>query len=78
MRALEDQSGVVRLCDGGGFFLRLCAPKDEGHRLRELRHRCHHIIGKSLPTKVLVTVGLAFFYCENGVQEQNALFGPSR
>lgn len=76
MGRLNHQAGIGRIGGGFGFFLRLGAPEDEGHRLGKFSNGGDHLIGEILPTEVLMAVGLALLHREDGIEEKHPLFGP--
>ena len=58
------------------FGLRVVAPQHKDHGLRALGHLADNGVGQAFPAFFGVAGGLAFFYRQAGVEQQNALLGP--
>ena len=77
MRRFEHETRMGRIPARGGFFLRLCAPEHERHRLRKLRQRGDRRVGEALPAETAVAVGPALLHGQDGVQKKHALLRPA-
>ena len=68
MRTLQNQARMDASADERRFFLRLRAPEDKDHRLRERMKRVYDRVRERLPAKVLVRVCPVRLHGEDGVE----------
>lgn len=59
------------------FFGRRLAPQQKYHSSLALGHGPNNFIRHSLPPLVLVTIGVTLAYRHDGIDHQDALFGPT-
>ena len=59
------------------LIVRFLAPQHEDHASCLLIDRADHIVCKLLPTFLLVAITLALLNCQNGIEEEDTLLGPS-
>ena len=71
------QHQVARTVDEGSFLLRVSSPKDEHQVFAFFSQRADGRVGELLPALPLVRTGLVGAYREGGVEQQDALPGPS-
>ena len=76
MRRLQHEAGIRTVRGEGRLLLRVAAPEDEGHRLRQRSDSAHGGVGERLPAERLMAGRLARLHAQAAVEQKHALPCP--